>query len=175
MDTREVIANITEMTGPILEEEGVELVEVEFIKGQGRAVLRIFVDKMGGISLDECQTISHRINYLLEVEDFPLGSYVLEVSSPGIFCTLKRPADFRRNIGKRALVTMRSVEAEKTIQFHGTLESCSDETVSVQTEDGRSMDIGFEQIELARLDPILFPNAPKEKKRQRKGKKWARK
>jgi ribosome maturation factor RimP len=95
-----VLARIREMAEILLKESGLELVELEF-RREGRGwVLRLFIDKPGGVSLDDCAAISRELGNQIDVEDMIPSSYTLEVSSPGLDRPLKREEDFLKQIGK---------------------------------------------------------------------------
>lgn len=85
---------------PILEEHNYELVDVEFVKEAGNWHLRAYIDKEGGITIDDLTLVNHALSDLMDKEDFISESYILEVSSPGLLRPFKKPKDFRRNIGK---------------------------------------------------------------------------
>ena len=85
---------------PLMEEHGFELVDVEFVKEAGVWYLRAYIDKEGGIAVDDCEVISRKVSDWLDEEDFIDESYILEVSSPGLGRPLKKEKDFARSIGK---------------------------------------------------------------------------
>jgi len=89
---------------PVLARDGYELVEVEWAQAAGRWTLRVFIDKPGGVSIDDCQAASRTVEPILEVEDFIEPAYDLEVSSPGLDRPLRKPQDFDRYAGQRAHV-----------------------------------------------------------------------
>jgi ribosome maturation factor RimP len=89
---------------PILARDGYELVEVEWVRGGGRWTLRVFIDKQGGVNIDDCQAVSRTVEPILDVEDFIEPAYDLEVSSPGLDRPLRKPQDFDRYRGQRAHV-----------------------------------------------------------------------
>lgn len=89
---------------PVLARDGFELVEVEWLRLAGRWTLRVFIDREGGVSIDDCQGTSRTIETLLDVEDFIEPAYDLEVSSPGLDRPLRKPQDFDRFSGQRAHV-----------------------------------------------------------------------
>jgi ribosome maturation factor RimP len=89
---------------PVLERDGYELVEVEWLRVGGRWTLRVFIDKQGGVSIDDCQVASRTVEPMLDVEDFIEPAYDLEVSSPGLDRPLRKPQDFDRFAGQRACV-----------------------------------------------------------------------
>ena len=85
---------------PLMQEHGFELVDVEYVKEGDIWYLRAYIDKEGGISLDDCELISRKVSDWLDKEDFIQDSYILEVSSPGLGRPLKKDKDFARSIGK---------------------------------------------------------------------------
>jgi ribosome maturation factor RimP len=89
---------------PVLVRDGYELVEVEWVRGGGRFTLRVFIDKAGGVNIDDCQAVSRTIEPLLDVEDFIEQAYDLEVSSPGLDRPLRTPEHFARYAGQRVQV-----------------------------------------------------------------------
>ena len=89
---------------PVLVRDGYELVEVEWVRGGGRFTLRVFIDKPGGVNIDDCQAVSRIIEPILDVEDFIEPAYDLEVSSPGLDRPLRTPEHFARYAGQRVHV-----------------------------------------------------------------------
>jgi len=95
---------IAGLVEPLIESEGMELVHVECIRGKIRWLVRIYIDKEGGITVDDCAGISHQVGDVLDVHEMPPGSYTLEVSSPGLDRPLTRDRDFLKYIGYRVKV-----------------------------------------------------------------------
>jgi ribosome maturation factor RimP len=89
---------------PVIEGEGLELVDVTFGRESGRRILRLTVDKEGGVDLDTISQISQKVSRRLDLEGFEPGPYALEVTTPGIQRPLRRPQDFRRAVGQRVRV-----------------------------------------------------------------------
>jgi ribosome maturation factor RimP len=100
------IRKVTESVTPVLDEMGFELVDIEYLSQYGRWVLRIYADKEGGITLDECARVSREVGNFLDVKDIIPNEYVLEVSSPGLNRPLKKEKDFERAIGKNVKIKM---------------------------------------------------------------------
>jgi len=100
------ITKVTELVSPILDEMGFELVDIEYLSQYGRWVLRIYADKEGGITLEECARVSREVGNLMDVKDIFPHEYVLEVSSPGLNRPLKKEKDFERAIGKKIKIQM---------------------------------------------------------------------
>lgn len=154
------VEELIEIVTPTLVDLGYELVDLEF-KREGRdRFLRLFIDKPGGVTLDDCVEVSREVGALLEVEDVIDEAYRLEVSSPGIDRPLKRPADFERFAGER--VKVKSHEAldpdgrgytRKT--FTGILVGLHDGRVVIRQLDkqGGEVTIPLTDLVQARLDP----------------------
>ena len=131
---------------PILQQHGFELVDVEFVKEGSSFYLRSYIDKPGGINVDDCETVSRALEAKLDEEDFISEAYVLEVSSPGLGRPLKKEKDYIRNEGKEIELRLyQSFEHEK--EFRGILKSWTKDNVSIETEEGRVLT--FEKKDLA--------------------------
>jgi ribosome maturation factor RimP len=89
---------------PVLERDGYDLVEIEWSRTGGRWTLRLFVDRPGGVGIDDCQAVSRTVEPILDVEDFIEPAYDLEVSSPGLDRPLRKPEHFARYAGQRVVV-----------------------------------------------------------------------
>lgn len=99
-----IAEQVRRLLEPVLERDGFELVEVEWLRMGARWTLRVFVDKPGGVGVDDCQAVSRTIEPMLDVEDLIEPAYDLEVSSPGLDRPLRKPQDFERFAGQRASV-----------------------------------------------------------------------
>ena len=122
---------------PMMEEYGFELVDVEY--------LRAYIDKEGGISVDDCEVVSRRLSDWLDKEDFIEESYILEVSSPGLGRPLKKEKDFVRSLGKDVEIRLYRAK-DKRKEFTGALKAFDRDTVTIE-EDGK--EITFERPEIA--------------------------
>lgn len=146
----EVVRRVWFDLEPELKEQGYELVEVEFAQQSGAWTLRLFIDRDGGITLDDCQTVSHFVGPFLDKADFIDGHYMLEVSSPGFDRPVRKPADFERLAGERIkLVALAPVNGRK--QFKGILRGFRDGAVVVEC-DGVAHMIHIENLKKAHLD-----------------------
>ena len=142
---------LTSLLEPTVEGLGYELSDLEAKIGGKNGVLRLFIDKDDGISLDDCEKVSLAVSALLDVEDPLPGQYNLEVSSPGADRTLTKPAHFERFAGATVKVQMRfPVDGRR--RFRGTLVSTDDENIVVEV-DGISHSLSMATIESARLVP----------------------
>ena len=134
---------------PELAQQGYELVEVEIAGGSGRAILRVFIDKEKGITLDDCAAVSQFLGPLLDKVEIVGGSYVLEVSSPGFDRPVRKPADFIRFSGEAVKVkTHFPVDGRK--KFSGTLKGFENGVVVIESE-GNVHRITIENVHKANL------------------------
>lgn len=141
---------------PILERDGFELVEVEWQREGGTWVLRLYVDRAGGIGIDDCQAASRLVETILDVEDFIEPAYSLEVSSPGVERPLRKPADFQRFAGQRAKVRafapLGSAPGQAPRkQWSGTLRGFADGAVEIEV-DGKVHRIPVDRVAKAHLE-----------------------
>lgn len=120
---------------PVLEPLGFELVDVEYVKEGSDYILRAYIDKPGGITINDCVDVSRTMNEILDREDFVEDAYIFEVSSPGLGRPLKKDKDFDRNIGQDVdIKTYKPINGAK--EFCGKLISYTDTTVTIEFEDG---------------------------------------
>jgi len=135
---------------PIIRENNFELVDVEFVKEGGYWYLRIYIDKEGGISVDNCELISRALSDLLDKNDFIAETYILEVSSPGLGRQLKKEKDFARSIDNEVDVKLyKPINKQK--EFVGLLLSYDSDKITIQLDDEATMDIERTNIALIRL------------------------
>ena len=151
MSKREIYeARTEELLTPIVEEYGFELVDVEYVKEGGTWYLRSYIDKPGGITVDDCEMVSRRLSDILDREDYIEDSYIMEVSSPGLGRPLKKEKDFARSIGEEVEIrTYRMVDKKK--EFTGILKAYDKDTVTIGMEDGSEMIFDKGDIALIRL------------------------
>lgn len=151
MDKEETLARLEELIQPYLLAQGVELIEVQFTQPRrGRATLRLFVDREGGITLGEITRVSRVVGELLDVHDLIGSSYTLEVSSPGLTRELKKPRDYERFTGRLVRLTTRGPWQGKQVH-RGILKGLENEEVSLE-EDNALVRIPLREIAKARLD-----------------------
>ncbi len=136
---------------PAVEVLGYELVGVEYRRGRKRALLRVYIDKSEGITLDDCERVSHQVSGVLDVEDPIVEQYDLEVSSPGLDRPLFEPEHFERFAGHRVRVRM-SPPVDGRRKFTGVLLGFEDGEVRVD-EDGIERRVPLESVSAARLVP----------------------
>ena len=133
MTDADILVKVRRVAERILESEGMELVDIEYRRERGGRVLRLIIDQEGGVTLDDCASISHELDRNLDVEDISPGPYTLEVSSPGLNRPLKKESDFHRFINRVVRVkTASPVEDRRT--FRGRLLACRDGFVEIEVE-----------------------------------------
>ena len=137
---------------PMVDERGFELVDVEYVKEGSNWYLRAFIDKPGGISIDDIEPISRELSEKLDQEDFISDAYILEVSSPGLGRPLKKDKDFVRSIGEEIEIHLyRAINKQK--EFVGILKEFNKEenTFTVELEDGKETVFNRADVALVRL------------------------
>lgn len=151
MTRRETYEQKTEeLVLPIVMENHFELVDVEYVKEGGTWYLRAYIDKPGGITVDDCEIVNRALSDLLDEKDFIEESYILEVSSPGLGRPLKKERDFERSLGEEVEIrTYRMIEKQK--EFRGILKSYDKNTVTIVTEEEEEQVFERENIALIRL------------------------
>ena len=151
MTKRETYESRTEeLLLPLVSQHQYELVDVEYVKEGGTWYLRAYIDKPGGITIDDCEVISRALSDLLDEKDFIEDSYVLEVSSPGLGRPLRKDKDFQRSLGEEIdLKLYRPKDGIK--EYTGILKAFDKDTVTVLTEDGSEMTFGRDELAMVRL------------------------
>lgn len=139
-----------ELLMPIIEKNGFELVDVEYVKEAGTWYLRAYIDKPGGISVDDCEIVSRAFSDILDEKDYIDDTYIFEVSSPGLGRPLKKDKDFARSIGEEVEIrTYRPINRQK--EFIGFLKEYDKETVTIEYEDEETQVFNRSDIALIRL------------------------
>lgn len=122
------------ITEPIVDELNMEIVDIEYIKEGPHMYLRIYIDKDGGVNLDDCQKVSEKVSEILDEKDPIPDNYFLEVSSPGIDRPLKNDKDLKRSIGKDVEISLyKAVDRKKKLT--GQLLNYDDENIYIKNED----------------------------------------
>ena len=134
---------------PMVEANGFELVDVEYVKEGSNWYLRAYIDKPGGITIDDCELISRALSDELDVKNFMAESYILEVSSPGLSRPLKKDKDFDRNMGKDVEIKLYKM-VDKRKDYEGELKAYDKNTVTI-VEDGNEIVLDRDNIALVRL------------------------
>ena len=134
---------------PILDSMNFELVDVEYVKEGGMNYLRAYIDKEGGITVDDCEVVARQMNEILDREDYIPDSYTFEVSSPGLGRPLKKEKDYVRNMNKEIEIrTYRAINKSK--EFYGLLKAYDKDTVTITDEDGNETTFNKSDIALIR-------------------------
>ena len=138
-----------ELLLPIIEEKQFELVDVEYLKEGSNWYLRAYIDKEGGITVDDCELVSRTLSDILDKEDFISDAYILEVSSPGLGRPLKKEKDYIRNMGKLIEIrTYRVIDHKK--EFQGFLKAYDKDSVTIIDENEQDIVIARKEIALIR-------------------------
>ncbi|MCW7755177.1 ribosome maturation factor RimP [Desulfobotulus sp. H1] len=144
-----MIQRVHDLAQPLLESQGLELVLADLVLEDGRRILRIFLDKPGGITLDDCVRFAKEFGYLLDIHINIPGQYSLEVSSPGINRPLVKPWDFERFAGETVRVRTR-IPIDGQRNFRGELLGITEGMVHIKLEE-KTAAISFGEIHSARL------------------------
>ena len=146
-----IISRLEELIRPLVESQGGDLVDLQYgMPKRGRGFLRLFVDRPGGITIEELTRINRIVGGLLEVHDVIPGAYTLEVSSPGLTRALKRPEDYQRYVGRLVRVTTRAPWEGRQVHS-GILQGLEDDQVCLKEGDS-VLRIPLDEIARARLD-----------------------
>ncbi len=143
---------------PIVQKNEFELVDVEYVREGSNWFLRAFIDKPGGITIDDCEVVSREFSELLDKEDFIDDAYILEVSSPGLGRQLKKDKDLKRSIGEeveiklyKGIKQMRRNKEVSVKELSGFLVSYDDNTITIELEDETTMEVQRTDIAIIRL------------------------
>lgn len=144
------IADIVEsLAMPIVEEAGCELVDVEYVKEGGSWFLRVYIDKPGGVTLDDCERVSRPLSDIIDEKDPIPNAYYLEVSSPGLERSLKKPRDYEKAVGSMVEIKLyNALNGRKS--YVGRLESFDGETISLKMEKDEICRFQINQIAKAK-------------------------
>ncbi len=145
---------ILQLAEPLAAEEGWEVIDVQCARMKSRWLVRVYIDKEGGVTLDDCALMSNQLGDILDVHDVPPGPYTLEISSPGLDRPLVRDKDFLRYRGSKVLVTVKA-KRDGIRNFRGTLIDYQEEQggkIVVVEMDGRTYRLPREEVTKARLE-----------------------
>lgn len=144
-----LVEKIEKLIQPVLDKEGIELVDIEFKPRRNGSVLTIYIDKEGGVDLETCKRVSELISPILDVYDLIKSRYYLEVSSPGIERPLKKVKDFQRFVGSEVSVnTFNKIRGRK--KFKGLLEKADENSIVVKVDEEK-YEIPYSEISKANL------------------------
>ncbi|PIQ95490.1 MAG: ribosome maturation factor RimP [Nitrospinae bacterium CG11_big_fil_rev_8_21_14_0_20_56_8] len=143
--------SIFEIIAPVIRKENLELVDVEYKRAGRNWILRVFIDREGGVTLEDCQKVSHLVGDLIEIEEIVSNAYVLEVSSPGLDRPLKTERDYLKYKSKKITVNTFS-PIDNRRHFRGIVSDFKDDTLHLE-ENGKLLQILLENISLAK--PVI--------------------
>jgi ribosome maturation factor RimP len=149
-----LIEQIEQLSLPVLQEHGAELVDLEFQHEHGQWVLRYYVDKPQGVTLDDCARLSEHLGRILDASNVIVQSYALEVSSPGLNRALKKEQDFERFKGERADINLYAPLNGRR-HFRGTIEAVQAGAVVIKDASQQTFELPLTGIAKARLDPEI--------------------
>lgn len=153
LDKQNIEQKVRELASPLLAVEGLELVDVEYVREREGFILRMFIDKPGGVGLEDCTLASHTVDTVLDVEDFIPNEYNLEVSSPGLNRPLTRAEHFIKAVGKKVKVkTFGPLFEPPRKNFTGLLKAADAEKVIVEVEGAGSFTVPLKDIAKANLE-----------------------
>ena len=150
MDTKAILDHIKKRIYPILDESDVEIVEFILKRVSRSLMLRLLVDKKGGITLDECARLNKHIVALIDKDSLISGPYTLEVSSPGLDRPLKNRRDFEKSIGKEVEIWL-SEPIEGQPYIDGSIEDADDNKVHIIDVKGKKLVVVYDKINKAKL------------------------
>jgi ribosome maturation factor RimP len=154
MDSGSVAERVRKIAEQAADDHQVELVHAEVAGPEGHPIVRLFIDKPGGVAHDDCSKVSHQVSTVLDVEDFIHSAYVLEVSSPGLERGLYKRADYERFAGSRAKIKARSpINGQRN--FRGLILGVAGDNVIVGDQTSGRVEIPFEGIVKANLEADL--------------------
>lgn len=152
-----VIETTEQLVTPILAENGLELVDIEYVKEGKNWFLRVYIDKPGGVDISECSMVSEQLSEKLDASDPIKGAYFLEVSSPGAERPLKTKKDIQNSVNKNVYVTLyEAIDGEKA--YEGLLKSFEDDVLTIEYKvktAKKLVDIPYEKVAKARL-AVMF-------------------
>ncbi len=164
MVPQEIIDRVGQLAGPLLLSEGIELVEVQFRREARGWVLRLYVDREGGVTLEDCAQISQEIGRNLDVEDFILTPYILEISSPGLTRSLRTQKDFMKYRDQSVKVTtLHPIENRR--HFKGRLRGIEENRIRIEMDGGEVIQISLSDIAKANLEIDPFNGSRRRRRR----------
>ena len=147
---RDYESRTEELLTPIAEANGCSVYDVEYVKEAGTWYLRAYIDKPGGITVDDCEVVSRQFSDILDEKDYIEDAYIFAVSSPGLGRPLKKEKDFKRSMGEEVEIrTYRAIDRQK--EFTGILKAYDNDTVTIAYEDDTEQVFNKSDIALIRL------------------------
>ncbi len=153
MQTKDIIKKVEEYVMPIIEKNNYELVEIEFVKEGANYYLRLYVDKEGGFSINDCETVSRYLEQKLEEHDFIDKAYILEVSSPGIDRVLKKDSEYIKYKGRIVDIKLYK-PIDKVKEFQGELIGLIEDKIVIN-QDNKEISFDKKDVAICRLAVIF--------------------
>ncbi len=153
MQTKDIIKKVEEYVMPIIEQNNYELVETEFVKEGANYYLRLYIDKEGGFSINDCEIVSRYLEQKLEEDDFIDKAYILEVSSPGIDRVLKKDSEYIKYKGRIVDIKLYK-PIDKVKEFQGELIGLVDDKIVIK-EDNQEISFNKKDVAICRLAVIF--------------------
>lgn len=150
MSRKDIEARTEELLVPIAESYGVSIYDVEYVKEGSDMYLRAYIDKEGGVTIDDCEAVSRALNVKLDEEDYIEDAYILEVSSPGLGRGLSKPRHFEQSIGQEVeLKTYKPIDGSK--EYTGILKSYEDGVITIACEGDKERSFNKDEVSSVRL------------------------
>ena len=150
-EKKSIVEKVTAIAERVGRPEGIEIVDIELLGGGKARLLRIYIDRPGGVTHEHCEFISRQVGTILDVEEVvPGGSYNLEVSSPGIERKLSKPQDFERFLGQKARIMLREPVGNRR-RWEGKLAGCQAGVITLEPEAGGEIRFDLSLVEKANL------------------------
>ena len=150
LETKRIVNEVSHLAEPLLNELGLEMVDIEFQFERGRWILRVFIDRQGGVTVDDCADVSRELGDLIEAENIIDYPHALEISSPGLNRPLRKESDFIRSIGKMVKLKM-SRPINRRRNFTGRVANVREGMISLLADDNNLVELPLKEIDKARL------------------------
>ncbi|MBQ4347788.1 MAG: ribosome maturation factor RimP [Firmicutes bacterium] len=151
---KDIEATVRTLITPVTDERGYELVDLEFVKEGPQRYLRVYIDKPGGVAIDDCEFVSRALERMLDEKDFIEEAYILEISSPGLDRPLKKESDFVRYAGEQVDIKLYSPKEGKK-EFSGMLIGLQNDIISIRDEAGKVLEFEKKAVASVRLAVIF--------------------
>lgn len=157
MAGKNTVAKTEELAAPFARELGLDIWDVTFTKEGADWYLRIFIDKQGGVTLDDCVELTHAVSAPLDEANFIPQSYTLEISSPGVERELKKDAHFEKFINSAVMLrTIRPIDGVR--DFDGVLKGYDNGVITVEMSDGKEISVNKKETSYVKLDDFDTEN-----------------
>jgi len=154
-ERQDIINELWVLLEPVVKPEGLELIEIEFQRESRGWILRLYLDKVNGVTIHDCTSLSRQASDLLDVEDIISVPYTLEVTSPGLNRPLRRPQDFARYIGSEIRVRIKNQQGKRR-NFRGKLLDFTEKVIKLEGTDGNVFEFDLNDIVRCNLVPNLL-------------------